>query len=26
MICPLGGDPERRYGRDLDLFWCRDLT
>ncbi|CAF2133358.1 unnamed protein product, partial [Rotaria magnacalcarata] len=26
MICPLGGDPERRYGRDLDLIWCRDLT
>jgi hypothetical protein len=26
MICPLGGDPERHYGRPYDLIWCRHLN
>jgi hypothetical protein len=23
MICPMGGNPEHRYGRGYDLEWCR---
>jgi hypothetical protein len=26
MICPLGGDPEQRYGRPYDLVWCYNLN
>ena len=26
MICPLGGDPERLYGRPFDLVWCTNLN
>ncbi len=26
MICPLGGDPEQRYGRPYDLIWCANLN
>ncbi|CAF1203513.1 unnamed protein product [Adineta steineri] len=26
MICPLGGDPEKRYGRAYDLVWCAGLN
>ena len=25
MICPIGGDPEKRYGRPYNLVWCADL-
>ena len=25
MICPIGGDAERRYGRVYDLVWCANL-
>ena len=25
MICPIGGDPEQRYGRPFDFVWCSDL-
>ncbi|CAF3837935.1 unnamed protein product [Rotaria sp. Silwood1] len=26
MICPLGGDVEKRYGRPYDLVWCANLN
>lgn len=26
MICPIGGNAERRYGRSFDLVWCQDLN
>ena len=26
MICPIGGDPERRYGRAYDFVWCANLN
>ncbi|CAF1164481.1 unnamed protein product [Adineta ricciae] len=26
MICPSGGDPERRFGRAYDLVWCYNLN
>ena len=26
MICPIGGDPEQRFGRPYDLVWCADLN
>ena len=26
MICPFGGDPERRYGRAYDRVWCDNLN
>ncbi|CAF2761204.1 unnamed protein product [Rotaria sp. Silwood2] len=26
MICPLGGDAEKRYGRPYDLVWCANLN
>ena len=26
MICPLGTDPERRYGRVYDPIWCADFN
>jgi hypothetical protein len=26
MICPIGSDPERRYGRPYDLIWCDNLN
>ena len=26
MICPLGGDPERRYGHAYDRDWYKNLT
>ena len=26
MICPIGGDPEKRYGRPHNLVWCADLN
>ncbi|CAF1517477.1 unnamed protein product, partial [Rotaria sordida] len=26
MICPLGGDAEKRYGRPYNLHWCADLN
>ena len=25
MICPVGGDPERVYGRPYDHVWCHGL-
>ncbi|CAF1566022.1 unnamed protein product [Adineta steineri] len=25
MICPIGGDPEQRYGRPYDPIWCVNL-
>ena len=26
MICPIGGNPERRYGRPYNLIWCHNLN
>lgn len=26
MICPIGGDPEKRYGHPYHLVWCADLN
>ena len=26
MICPIGEDPERRYGRPYGLVWCHNLN
>ena len=26
MICPIGSDPEKRYGRPYNLVWCADLN
>jgi hypothetical protein len=26
MICPIGGDPERRYGCSYHLVWCDNLN
>ena len=26
MICPIGGDPQKRFGRPYDLVWCYDLN
>ena len=26
MLCPIGGDPDRRYGRPYDLDWCKGLV
>jgi hypothetical protein len=26
MLCPIGGDPDRRYGRPYDLVWCKGLA
>ena len=26
MICPIGSDPEKRYGRPYDLIWCDNLN
>jgi hypothetical protein len=26
MICPIGGDPEERYGRPYDRIWCDNLN
>jgi hypothetical protein len=26
MICPIGGNPEKRYGRAYDLVWCNNLN
>ncbi|UJR18818.1 hypothetical protein I4U23_021946 [Adineta vaga] len=25
MICPLGGDPEKRYGPPFNSIWCENL-
>ena len=25
MICPIGGDIEKRYGRPYDYIWCENL-
>jgi hypothetical protein len=25
-ICPIGGDPEKRYGRPYNLVWCAGLN
>ena len=25
MICPIGVDPEKRYGRPYNLVWCNGL-
>ena len=26
MICPIDGDPEKRYGRPYNLVWCANLN
>ena len=26
MICPIGGDPQKRYGRPYNLVWCNGLN
>ncbi len=26
MICPIGGDPEKRYGRPYNHIWCDNLN
>jgi hypothetical protein len=26
MICPIGSDPEKRYGRPYNLVWCAGLN
>ena len=26
MICPIGCDPEKRYGRPYNLVWCAGLN
>ena len=26
MICPVGGDPQKRFGRPHNLVWCYDLN
>ena len=26
MICPIGGDPQKRFGRPYNLVWCYDLN
>ena len=26
MICPIDGDPEKRYSRPYNLVWCADLN
>ena len=26
MICPIGGDPKKRFGPAFDLAWCCDLN
>ena len=26
MICPIGGDPDSRYGRPYNLNWCKGLA
>ena len=26
MICPIGDDPERRYGRPYNIPWCANMN